>query len=475
MRYAHTSIINFLSRLVMSLSGFVATIVLTRTLGQDGYGTYVVVLSILAWVAMAGKFGLPQAIRKRVSETEGGNYVLTGALAQFGLFVIVATCLLVARPYVNAFVGIEATWILIAMLATQLGITFVQAVLDGQHLVHVSSVLPPIEWISRSLVQVTLVLASFGLAGAFAGYIVGAIIAIVVGVYFMSIPRTRPSRRDFDRLKSYAQFSWLGSIKNRTFMSMDTIILAFFVSNSLIAVYEVAWNLASLFAIFGASIAQTLFPEMSELSSDSGSEAEIAGLLRVSLAYSGLFIIPGLVGSALVGDVVLTIYGSGFSTGYYILLVLTFARLLYGYLEQFLNTIDAINRPDLTFNINAIFVAVNLVLNVILTWQFGWYGAAAATTISAGLGLGLGYYYASRVIDVVVPVGEIAKQCLAAGVMAVVVLACRFAVEDSLPIIVVLVGIGAAVYFSVLFVLSREFRTTVRDNLPFELPNFVPE
>ncbi|MDF9744103.1 oligosaccharide flippase family protein [Natrinema sp. S1CR25-10] len=467
--------VNFLSRLVMSLSGFVATIVLTRTLGQNQYGTYVVVLSVLAWVAMVGKLGLPQAIRKRVSEPNEGNYVVSGAIAQFGLYVVVAVFLWLARPYLNEFMGLEATWVLIAMLATQLGLIFVQSVLDGQHLVHVSSILTPVEWTGRSLVQVGLVLSGFGIAGAFAGYVIGAIVATVIGLYFITVPATYPSRGDFSRLKTYAQFSWLGSIKGRTFMSMDTLILAVFVSNSFIAVYEIAWNLASLFAIFGASISQTLFPEMSKISSESGSDAEIVELLRMSLAYSGLFIIPGLVGSALVGDVVLTIYGSGFSVGYYLLLVLTFARLLYGYMEQFLNTIDAIDRPDLTFYINAIFVAVNTVLNVVLTWRFGWYGAAVATTVSAGLGLVLGYYYASQVIDVVVPLGEVAKQCSAAGIMAAVVLVGRVLLGDTLPIVIVLVGIGATIYFSVLFVLSRQFRRTVRENLPFTLPVVAPE
>ncbi len=258
-------------------------------------------------------------------------------------------------------------------------------------------------------------------------------------------------------------------------MSMDTIILAAFVPHGLIAVYEVAWNLASLFAIFGESISRTLFPEMSMIASEDKGEDQISGLLRVSLAYSGLFIIPGLVGAAIVGDVVLTIYGQGFETGYYILLVLTFARLLYGFMGQFLSTINALDRPDLTFYINGIFVAVNLGLNVVLTWRFGWYGAAAATTISAGAGLLLGYYYATRVIEFEVPVDEIAKQCLSAVVMAVTVFTARYVVGDSLPVVVMLVGIGAGIYFATLLALSREFRLTVEENLPFRLPLFPSE
>jgi O-antigen/teichoic acid export membrane protein len=467
--------IDFLSRLVMSFSGFVATIVLTRTLGPEQYGTYVVVLSVIAWVAMAGKFGLPQAIKKRVSESDDRNYVLSGAIVQSSLYLVLAICLWLGRHWLNEFIGMEATWILILMLGVHLGLSFVQTVLDGQHLVYLSSILVPVEWTSRSVVQVVLVLSGFSIAGAFAGYIVGALVAAAIGSYFMSVPRTVPTRQDFSRLKSYAQFSWLGSIKGRMFQSMDTIILAIFVSNSLIAVYEIAWNLASLFAIFGVSISRTLFPEMSKISSEKESPQEIVGLLRVSLSYTGLFIIPGLVGAALVGDVVLTIYGEGFETGYYILLVLTFARLLYGYSSQLINTINAVDRPDLTLYINAVFVAANMSLNVVLTWQFGWYGAATATTVSSGLSLLIGYYYASQIVNVVIPVIEIAKQCLAAGIMAVCVLAGRVLVGDSLPIIVALVVVGAAVYFTVLLALSQEFRTTVQENLPFEFPRLSPE
>lgn len=470
MRYGRTSMVNFLSQLVMSFSGFVATIVLTRTLGQEQYGAYVVVLSVLAWIAIAGDLGIGPAVKKRISEATDGNFLMAGAIAQFGLFAVVAVCLWLLRPQLNEFIGFEATSILILLLAVRLAADFVQTVLDGQHLVHVSSILTPIEWTSRSLVQVSLVFSGFGIAGALAGYAVGAIVGVLIGIYFVSGRLLLPSKRDFTMLKSYAQFSWLASIKGRTFLSMDTLVLAVFVSNSLIAVYEIAWNLASLFAIFGTSIRRTLFPEISKLSSEGGISGEITGLLRVSLTYSGLFIIPGLVGGAVVGDTVLLIYGDGFQTGYYILLVLTFARLLYGYQSQFINILDAVDRPDLTFRINAVFVAVNLVLNVLFTWQFGWYGAAAATSFSAALGLLLGYYYTSDIMDVVIPLDEIGKQWVAAGVMATVVYMVRLFVGSSLPVVVILVSIGAVVYFVILLALSQEFREIVADNTPFRIP-----
>lgn len=466
MRYGHTSIVNFLSQLAMSLSGFIATVVLTRTLGREQYGTYVVILAVLSWVVIAGKLGLSQAIRKRVSEENDGNYVVSGAIAQLGLYILIAVALLLSSQFVNGFVGMAATGFLVVLLGIRLAADFVQTVLDGQHLVHVSSILSPVEWTSRSIVQVGLVLSGFGIVGALAGYIVGGIVATAIGALFISVRASLPSRKDFDSLWTYAQFSWLSSVNKRTFLSMDTVILAVFVTNSVIAVYEVAWNLASLFAIFGTSIRRTLFPEMSKISSEKGVSGEITGLLKTSLTYSGLFIIPGLLGSAIVGDVVLTIYGSGFKTGYYILLILTFARLLYGYQVQFRSTLGAIDRPDLSFRINAAFVGANLGLNVVLISLYGWYGAAAATTLSAGFGLGLSYYYASNILDVQIPVEEIGKQWFAAGIMAVAVFAGRTVLEATLFVVVPLIVAGAAIYFLLLALISREFRQTMEDNLP---------
>lgn len=470
MRYGRTSVINFVSQLAMSFAGFLATIVLTNTLGRDQYGTYVVVISVLAWMSVAGDLGLSAAVKKRVSEAAEGNYIVAGAISQVALFVLVAAGLLVVQPYLNSYMGIDATLVVILFLAMRLAERFVETILDAQHLVHISSLLTPVEYVARSSVQIGLVFSGFGIVGAFTGYAVGGIVATAVGLYFVSAKLALPSRDDFERLRSYAQFSWLASIKGRAFLSMDTLVLALFVSNGLIAVYEVSWNLASLFAIFGTSIRRTLFPEVSKLSSEKGIGGEVTGLLRVGLAYSGLFLIPGLVGGVAVGDVILQIYGEGFDTGYYILIVLTFSQLLYAYQGQFLNTLDAVDRPELTFRINAVFVGTNLALNLLLTWQFGWYGAAAATTTSAAVSLAMGYRYASGVMDVVIPFGEVGKQWAAAGIMAAVVFGLREAVGDSLPLVLGFVAIGGTVYLGAYLAFSTEFRTTVRENLPFAVP-----
>lgn len=473
MKHGRTAIVNFLSRFGMSIAGFVATVTLTNILGKETYGTYVVVISVLAWVSIAGNMGLAPALRKRLSESTEGDLVSSGLSLQLALYVVVALFLWIGRGPLNAYMGVEATNVIIALLGVRLLVKLAQAILEGEHLVHIASVLSPIEMIARSAVQVVFVVLGFDLFGAFFGYFVGGVVATAVGAYFVRFSPSLPTREDITRLTSYAKFSWFAQVKGRAFLSMDTIILAFFVTNSVIAVYEIAWNVTSMLAIFGSSIARTLFPEISEISSQSADYEGVSEYLRLGLAYSGLFLIPGLVGGALVGDVVLTIYGDGFDTGYYILLILTFARLLYAYQMQFMSTIDAIDRPDITFRINTVFVGSNLLLNTLLVWQYGWYGAAVATTLSAGISLLLAYRAIRSFVTVDLPYRPVAKQCLSVVPMAVVVLVGRELSGDSLPVVLVLIGIGAALYFVSLVTISREFRTTVEDNLSWKMPDFI--
>lgn len=465
MRFGRTSVVNFVSQLVMSLTGFLATIVLTNVLGRDIYGSYVVALSLLSWLLVVGNFGILQAVKKRISESNEGNYVVAGLVFQLGLFAVISLSIVGFRTQVNQFVGVPVWSLLILMLGTQLAFNYVQAVLDGQDKVHISSVLSPLQLGVRSVGQVVLVLGGFSIVGAFYGFIAGGLVATLLGGYFLNLRLSMPCREDVASITTYARFSWLSPVKGRSFLSMDTLILAFFVAKGLIAVYEVAWNIASLFAIFGSSIRRSLFPGLSRLSSEDASSEMVPTLVNASLVYTGLFMIPGLVGSAIIGDVILTVYGEGFQTGYNILLILTFARMLYDYQSQFENAMDAVDHPELTFRVNVVFVMTNLLLNVLLVWQFGWYGAAVATTVSAGVGVLLSYYYARRVLQFNLPVTEIGKQWFAAGLMGMVVYAGRVFLAESVVVALVLALIGAGVYLVTLLGLSGEFRRTVADNV----------
>ena len=470
MKIGQTSVVHFLSRIGVTVVGFIATIYLARELGADVLGSYYLLISLLYWLVVFGDFGVVSSVRKRLSEADSTAGVLTaGILLKAGLFGVLSILLIFGSDVINAYIGADVTLWLVAMLLAKLNFDLVTAVLDGQHNVHLSSLLTTADRMVRSLVQISLTAVGVGLTGLFVGYIAGMVVAVAAGLYFARTRIRRPTRADFRSVYSFARFSWLSGVKGRSFLSMDTIILGLFAaSNSVVGVYEVAWNVSSIFAIFSVSLNRAMFPEISSLSADEIDR--IRNLTSAAIAYAGLFLIPGLVGAALVGDVVLSVYGNEFTTGATVLVVLVFAQLVYAYEEQFTTVLEAMDHPNVVFRINAVFLTVNLGINLGLVPVIGSLGAAIGTTVSSFVGLVLGYRGLSQRLDFQVPWRELFRQVLAAVVMSVVVLLGRMLFGGSLPVVAGIVLVGAVVYVTLLIVISRQFRTTVLENLPIDPP-----
>lgn len=466
MRIGQTSAVHFAAQMLTTAAGFVANIYFARTLGSEVLGTYFLLLSVLAWLAIGGNLGVRSAVKKRLSETGGGDGYFSAAVGiQVLLFVAISAVVLASERYINAYIGVDVASLLVALLFVKLGFLFVASVLDGQRLVHVSSLLEPLDWMLRSVFQIVAVFLGFGLLGLVVGYVAAGVVAILVGIWFVSAALVVPTMRHVRSLVDYSKYSWFEEIQGRTFLSMDTIVLGFFVAHSFIGIYEIAWNIASVFAIFGTSIGRALFPEISKVTAEGDSE-RATRFLNEALAYAGLFIIPGFVGGVVLGDIILSIYGQEFTQGYVILLILIFARLMNVYQAQFTSMLSAMNRPDVTFRINGVFVAVNVVLNVVLVSEYGWIGAAVATTVSVVAALVIGYGYLSRIVTLRLPLGEIGKQWFSGLVMGGVVYLCRTVLPDTIPVAVVLVAVGASIYFGLLFGISRRFRAVTLQNLP---------
>jgi O-antigen/teichoic acid export membrane protein len=472
-RLGQTSVVHFGSELLASVAGFVATLYIARELGSSTLGTYALFIAVLIWLKTGVGSGLHQAINKRVSEVgDSARYLGAGIVIQAALFGVVALVLFVFRPYLDWYLGFEGTLLLILALAVVLAFSLVSSTLHGEQKVHVAALLRPLDRVVRSSVQLAVVFLGIiggGVAGLVWGYVAGAVVAVAAGAVLLSLRPKWPDREQISSVVDFTRYSWLSGIEERSFSAMDTVVLGVFVSQSFIGYYEVAWNLASLLAIFGNSISESLFPTISELESNAERES-VRDLLNNGLAYTGLFLIPGFVGVVLVGEPILGLYGSEFEQAGTVLAILVVARLIYAYEAQFIMTLNAIDYPDIAFRVNLVFVASNIVLNVVLVYLYGWVGAAVGTATAAFVGLIVAYYALTDVIDLKIPVGELARQLVAAIAMGVVLYPTRGVVlgllETRIVEALLLVSFGAGVYFAVLVVLSTRFRTTVRNNIP---------
>lgn len=480
MRLGQTSVVHFGSRFLASALGFVATVFIARFLGSDTLGTYYLVLSTVSWLGIVVTMGIPESITKRVSESDGGDqsaYAIAGITLGLILFLGVGTIVLLFHRQVNGYVGHPIAGVVVALLFVNLTQSTVSSVLNGRRLVHVSGLLNPIRTGARSAVQIGAILVGYGIGALFVGYAVGYILVAVVGgiIAVRQFERlSLPTLCNYRRTIEYAKFAWLGSLRTRAFNWVDVAVLGFFVSSSLIGIYTAAWNIAVFLILFGGSLSETLFPEISALSAEEGAES-VRDLFETALTYAGLILIPGLVGGTLLGERLLRVYGEEFTRGGTVLSILILATLIQGYQRQFTATLNAVNRPKMAFRVNAVFIITNVVLNVSLIPFYDVVGAAVATAASVGISLAVAYAILSSLLDFSAPLGEIARQWVSAIVMGVVVSTLLWAerlysgVAPNFVVVASLVGIGAGVYFLTLFGISVRFRRTVINNLPDRL------
>lgn len=479
MQLGQTSVIYYFSKLSAALLGFGATIYIARTLGPDPLGIYHVALGLVSWIAIFGNIGISNAVTKRISEgTDQGAYTAASIVIILSLFVIATAGIFFFRERVVNYIEYPVTVFIILFLFIVLINNLVSSLLEGLHLVHVSGILSTVRTGGRAIAQITLITAGLGTASLFIGHIVGYVIVIGIGAYYIvrKLPSfQRPEKRHFSQLTDFAKFSWLGGLQSQMFSYTDILVLRLFVSSGLIGVYAAAWNIAHFLIIFSGTLQTTLFPEMSAISVQDDPQA-VSRIVEQSLAFGGLFLIPGMFGGVLLGERILRIYGPEFPQGALILSILIVANLFMGYQNQLLNTLNAIDRPDLAFRVNVVFVVVNVCLNVGLIYLYGWLGAAVATAASAAVSLVLAYQYIDTIINFDIPLEEIARQWLAGGVMSIVVYGGLLAentyriISYNFVVVTILVTLGAGVYFVVLLGLSTEFRETVDRNIPVDVP-----
>lgn len=475
MRLGQKSIIHFLSRIFASALGFIATIYIARLMGADVLGVYSVAIAVVSWLGIVGNMGVGAAVTKRVSEREEPSaYAISGFFVIAFLIGIVTLNLLLFSDAVNNYIGFPAVYYVIVMVAVSLLLNLITSILNGQYLVHISGLLGPVKTGSRAGLQIAALIASLGLAGLFGGYIVGHLIAIFLGsiVVVRSFDEiTVPKRRHLRRILAFAKFSWLGNLRSQAFNWVDIVVLGFFVNSSFIGYYTASWNIAMFLILFGSSLTQTLFPEMSKLSAEKNLD-RISNLINSGLSYAGLFLIPGIVGGAILGKRILRIYGSDFTQAWTVLVILIAAALIQSYQSQLTSALNATDRPELAFRVNMVFIASNIILNIVLIVIYGWIGAAVATASSVAISLGIAYYYLSTIVQFAIPVREICYQSTAALVMGIVVIVgLRFEdaflnIGHNVAVLLSLITIGAVVYFVILFAISFQFRDTVTNNLP---------
>lgn len=456
--------IGFVGRIVMAVFAFAGSIVLGRILGPDGYGTFYFLMAIVLF-AHNPINGWATACRKRLTESEFPSGEAIGATV-LGIAVGTAITLMSAfllSPIITRHTDNPDSWVYLTILFVGI-ISFTASlqILKATKHFGTSTWVEAARDIVRVLLQGSLVIGGFGVAGMVGGITAANLLIVPMVFYLIGARPTVPSKESLLAIWEFARSSipsgLVGIAQNR----MDVLLLGFLVGTEVVGNYEIALKM-TMPAMFVAGVAQSgLMGRISNLRSKG---EPIVRDIQNNLNYASIIGIPLFFGALTMAEpLVVTIYSNKFAGAAPFLIGLALFRLLRTQKAILVATINGLDRPEINLRISIVVFSVNIGIGVTLLYIIGPLGIVVATIMSELLAYGIRAYYVDSMMPNLSLITRPVYEQLASGVvMAIVVYTARQALPIRFwPMVIVVVGIGGLIYFAMLIIISKSFSTTIR-------------
>jgi len=472
MNLIRSSLKILLARIFSSLLSFSAVVIFSRELGASPLGTYYPFIALIGIFSIPADFGMRSAIEKRLSEGDDPSQYLGTAIAvKVVPLFLVGILVLLADNYVAQYLGADLAILLVVVLLVQEWAKMSLHVLRGELRVGETAaiqVLRPLGWITIGYV---LFRYGYGVRGIIYGYLAGTIAMFILGWWKVSTPLSRPTLHHARSLFEYGRFSVISAVGGYFYSWMDVAILTLFVSTGItatrggIGAYENAWRISVFALMFSKAIATTIFPQFSKWDAENATD-RIEAIIPKAILPALLIVVPAFVGTVVLAkDILGILFSQEFTVAWLALIILMGEKILQAFHVVFGRSLQAIDRPDLAAYATVVSVVVNLVLNLVLIWQFDLVGAALATAISFAVNTGLHLNYLRQFITIEFPVREAVWSVFASIGMgfAVYFVHTNTLVQDLVGLLIIIV-FGMIVY-AILISLYAPIRQQVSDIL----------
>ena len=464
------------SKVLMAAIGFGGYLLFTFLIGREGMGNYEAVLAA-AFVLAQIPAGIGTAIKKRVSEVDidPPEFLGVGILAHGVFTVILVVVYLLVEPWAADYFGSSDLALGVVLVVFSLGLFNVtNRFYSGTGHPAASSWADALRSVLTFAGQLLLIwwgLETFGLViGLVAATFLTGVVSAVASKVTPAIPTAETARTVYD----FARWSVPTSMLTNLYSSADVLILkglagvalAGPVGASGAGMYGLAKRLAMPAAMFAGSIRDALSVKSSGVDSAGG---DVRADLANSLSYTGLVAIPLFFGALAIDDALLLFFDESYADGPALAITgMALFQVFNTFRLPFEAVLEGTDRPRTIFRVNVLILLVHVPLAVALGYTYGLMGVIGATITAEALRVVIYQYLAHTDYGGVVLTRPMAEQTLAGLTMLGVVVGLREYVVSIQSIfwLVLVVGIGAGVYFTVLLAISGHFRETLRYTVP---------
>lgn len=454
-----------IAKFAMAAIGFAGNIYFARVLGPERIGGFYLFIA-LAGFLVRPLGGVSSAIRKRASEAGTSIPQSIGLMGAFGIvwFLLVAAGVVLFRERVVSYTGISAIVLpFLVYFATEVIYGTFVPVLQGRGQIGFAYGMDAFRTYVEIPLQFVLVTLGYGVQGLIAGLITANVVAIPVVVRGLGQKPERPNRELVSRVANFAKFSVPSTVVGKAYGEFDTFLLGALLSQAVVGDYGVAARLTLPAVYLATSVSATT---VVRISSNRSRGKDVSEDVTNALSFSGILAIPILFGAVVVAEPLINVvYGPAYAGAAIFLVAIGAQRVIESQTKVFLRVLDGLDRPDYTFKLSAVALAVNIPLGVVLVREIGGVGVVIAT-ISVEVFRYVGAWWLVRedLSGTPVVTSTLIKQLFAAALMAGLVrVLMRFVEAGTVRGLLTVVGSGAIIYAAALLLISRRVRATSRE------------
>lgn len=380
---------------------FIGIAYFATAIGSHNLGIYFLFLSLVGISGVFTNFGIRSAIEKRISGGMDADQILaTGVLLLCLTHLLLVAIVFVLQDYINDYLGYSLALAIPAAVFGQELARLTNNVLRGTMDIQKTALVEFVRPVAWLIVSLFLVTRGYDVEALIAGYFAGILSMLLVGAWRAPLSVGKPTWQHARSITNFAKYSVVSAIGGRVFSWADVLVIGFFLTQSHVSAYEIAWRITAVVAMFGGSITTVMFPQISNWNANERYE-QIREAVSESTSATFAVTIPALFGVYLLSEDILgTLFGSDYVIASVPLVILMVARVFQSAEAVFGRALSGLNKPNLATRTTIIAVVVNGSLNALLVWQFGIVGGAVATMLSILLKTGLDAIYLSNHITI---------------------------------------------------------------------------
>lgn len=440
-------ILSFISQFISIIVGLLYTPIMIKSLGQNEYGLYQLVQSVVNYLNLMN-FGFSGAYIRyfSIAKTKQDDDELSKVNGMFfDVFMFIALLCLAAGVVLffnTSILGnhltqsdIHTAKILLVIMIINMAISFPGSLfaiyMSANERFIVQKVVNIIMNLLVPLLTIPLLWAGFGSVGVVAVSFILTVVRLVINLVYcfkyldMKIRWLFFDKVIFAELFGYTFFIFLSDLVDQLNSNVDKLLLGRIKGNIAVAIYSVGFNLKQYYTMMTWIVPEMFVPEVNRLVIEEKSDEKSTLLFTKIGRINNYIVLLVIAGFYILGKPFISLWvGNDYEISYYAALILMISGYIPAVQTLGVNIQNAKNMHSMRSVVYFIVACINIVLSVFLIQKYAVIGTCIGTLIAIILGHGffMNFYYHKHIgLNIVYFWKEISKWFLPVIVITVLV------------------------------------------------------